>query len=116
MLAIPLDVVAQGIDGRLQAGSGAGQHLEQGNEKAQALVQAGDDRLDALQIGDALAFGTVAQPRACLLLAPLLLGLKEEARMADQAFAGGAAGLLIVFEPAAQIAITRRRGGSMALR
>jgi len=101
MIDIPLDVLTKGFKIPLNAGCGGHQLLGQRTEIWQSFANAADQHIDAPQIDLTATFRPVSQTLAHALLDALLQGGKEQMRMADQPFSGGAAGLLIMLEPAA---------------
>jgi hypothetical protein len=61
-----------------------------GNGRSDTLAQAREDRLDAPQVGGALALGSVAQTLAGALLAGLAQGVDKQPGTADHIVAGEA--------------------------
>jgi hypothetical protein len=109
MIDIPLDVLTKGFKIPLNKGGRDHQVLGQRAQIWQSFANTANQHIDAPQIDLAAAFRPIAQTLAHALLDALLQGGKEQMRMADQPFSGDAAGLLIMFEPAAQLAGGQRR-------
>jgi hypothetical protein len=104
MCVLPLDRNCQGVDRRAQTRHRRDQHRWQRAQRRHTLAQAREHRLEAAQIGDAVTFGASAQALAGTPFIGRPPGVEKQAGIADHALAHWSRGLLVVLEPALQLA------------
>src|SRR6516162_6714577 len=104
VIGISLDVSTKAFKILVNERYGRHQLLGRRTQIRQSFAHTADQHIDASQIDLAAAFRAIAQTLAHALLDALLQGCLEQMRMVDQAFSSNTAGLLVMLEPAAQLA------------
>ena len=103
-MAQPFDVVVKAFEVSLRARERRHQLRRDWDQHGKPLANPADQLIDPPQVGLALAFRTLAQALARLLLGSLIDRLHEQAGVIDHALTNAAPGLLVVLEPLSQIA------------